>query len=293
MSDAPLSSSSLTRVREAEAPVPVPVAPPQPPPPPPAPLPPPFRGPAADSALGERFLDVLPLVAARGCSAEASQALWLCGETWRRGDRGSTNDMIVSSLRLQCGAVQAREARRESFTFVGPGGGLQTIMGSTQLIRATIQNNLPRVLQLIQLGAPLDLVDQGEHFRWPAMVWASRLGHEHVVAALLEGKYKGADINQVRGGWTALELASRVGQVGVVRMLLARGAKQVRRGMTYTAMFYAVCDNRLEVVKLLLAAPGASDALKTKLDGFTPLKDAIVAGHADIVALLRAAGAPE
>ena len=234
---------------------------------------------------------MLPLVAARGYAAEASQTLWLCGETWRAGDRGATNDMIVSSLRLQCGAVAARDAVRESFNFVAPWGGLQTIWGSTQLIRATIQNNLPRVLQLIQLGAPLDLVDQ--NWCYSALLWASRLGHEHVVAALLEGKYKGADVDQVCSGWTALERASYNGHVGVVRVLLARGAKQVRPSTFYTAMHRAVCEDHIEIVKLLLAAPGASDALKTKHDGSTPLKYAIDRGHAEMVALLRAAGAPE
>ena len=234
---------------------------------------------------------MLPLVAARGYAAEASQALWLCGETWRRGDLGATNDMIVSSLRLQCGAVQAREAVRESFTYAWPAGGQLTIQGTTQLIRASMLNNLPRVLQLIQLGAPLDLVDQS----WcdSALHWASRLGHEHVVAALLDGKYKGADVDQVCSGWTALEWASANGHVGVVRALLARGAKQVRPGATSTAMHWAVARNRIEVVKLLLAAPGASDALKTKRGGSTPLKNAIDLGHAEIVVLLRTAGAPE
>ena len=236
---------------------------------------------------------MLPLVAARGYAAEASQALWLCGETWRAGDLGATNDMIVSGLRLQCGAAQARQAVRESFTFVWPGGSLWTIKGSTQLIRATILNNLPRVLQLIQLGAPLDLVDRDE-IPWSALTWASRLGHEHVVAALLEGKYKGADVDQVCGIWTALEAASVNGHVGVVRMLLARGAKQVRPGQTYTAMFWAVNCNHIEVAKLLLAAPGAREALKTK-DGYgrTPLKTANDRGRAEIEALLRAAGAAE
>ena len=201
--------------------------------------------------------------------------------------------MIVSSLRLQCGAVQAREAGRESFTFVWPEVGLRTIAGTTQLIRASIQNNMPRVLQLIQLGAPLDLVDQSWR-RFSALVWASWMGHEHVVAALLEGKYKGADVDQDCNGWTALKLASHWGHVGVVRVLLARGAKQVRPGKTLTAMFWAVDGNHIDVVKLLLAAPGASDALKTKHGGSrTPLKDAIDSGHVEIEALLRAAGAPE
>ena len=83
------------------------------------------------------------------------------------------------------------------------------------------------------------------------------------------------------------------GAAALVRHLLARGAKQVRPGTTFTAMDRAVMNNHIEVVKLLLAAPGASDALKTKHDGSTPLKDAIDFGFAEIVVLLRAAGAPE
>ena len=200
--------------------------------------------------------------------------------------------MIVSSLRLQCGAVQAREEWRGDFTFVGPEGVLVTLEGTTQLIRASMQNNLPRVLQLIQLGALLDIFDNS-FWHMSALLWASHLGHEHVVAALLEGKYKGADVDQVCGGCTALQLASREGHVGVVRMLLARGAKQVLPGQTYTAMYWAAYNNRIEVIKLLLAAPGTSDALKAKHDGSTPLKWAIDWGRAEMVALLRAAGAPE
>ena len=119
------------------------------------------------------------------------------------------------------------------------------------------------------------------------------MGHEHIVAALLEGKYKGADINQVCGSWTALELASAHGHVGVVRVLLARGAKQVRPGETETAIYWAVREDHIEVVKLLLAAPGASDALRTNVGGSTPLKSAVNRGHAEIAMLLRAAGAPE
>ena len=253
----------------------------------------PFCGPCADSPLGELFLDVIGLVAARGYAAEVSQCRALCGLTWRRGDLGATNDMIASSLRLQCGAVAAREAAREDFTCVLGFWGLYTIKGTTQLIRASMLNNLPRVLQLIQLGAPLDLVDLSEQWQRSALHLASLLGHEHVVAALLEGKFKGADVDQVCNGMTALELASVFGRVGVVRVLLARGAKQVRPGQTYTAMNLAVSSDYIEVVKLLLAAPGASDALKTTHDGRTPLKWAIIRGHAEIVALLCAAGAPE
>ena len=245
---------------------------------------------AAYTRRGERFLDVIGLIAARGYAAEVSQCRALCGLTWRRGDLGATNDMIASSLRLQCGAAQAHEARRERFTFAAPWGGLRTLDGTTQLIRASILNNLPRVLQLIQLGAPLDLIDQSDT-RWSELPWASFLGHEHVVAALLEGKYKGADVEQVCSGSTALEAASTRGHVAVMRVLLARGAKQVRPGQTYTSMHRAVYHNRIEVVKLLLAAPGASYALNSKHDGRTLLKHAIDDGHAEIEELLRTAGA--
>ena len=280
------SSSSLKRARESEAPAPPTKAAAA------AAAPSPFHGPCADSPLGELFLDVIGLVAARGYAAEVSQCRALCGLTWRRGDRGATNDMIVSSLRLQCGAVAAREARREDFTFVDPDGELETLEGTTQLIRASMLNNLPRVLQLIQLGAQLDLVDLGVN-RYSALLWASYLGHEHVVAVLLEGKYKGADVDKVCSEFTALEWASCGGHVCVVRVLLTRGAKQVRPGRTVTAMYLAMHYNHIEVVKLLLAAPGASDALKTKDGGRTPLKWAIDFGHDEIEALLRAAGAPE
>ena len=285
-------ADSWSYVGDNAPPPPPPDAPPPPAPPPPDAPPPPFRGPAVDSPLGESLIDALPIVAAEGFAAEVSQCLWLCGETWRSGDPGATNDMIISSLRLQCGAVAAREAVRESSSYEVPGYGLVTIAGTTQLIRATMQNNLPRVLQLIQLGAPLDLVDQT--WRRSALHWASCMGHEHIVAALLlEGKHKGADVDQVCGTWTALELAGISGHVGAVRMLLARGAKQMRPGTTDQAMHKAVSFNRIDIVKLLLAAPGASDALKTKFVGLTPLKLAVKRGFAEIVALLRAAGAPE
>ena len=77
-------------------------------------------------------------------------------------------------------------------------------------------------------------------------------------------------------------------------MLLASGAEQVRPGGTETVMLRAVSLGRIEVVKLLLAAPGASDALRTtNRHGIRPLRWAINRGGAEMVALLRAAGAPE
>ena len=218
----------------------------------------PFHGPAADSALGERLLDVLPLVAALGFAADVSQHVALCGLTWRRGDRGATNDMLVRSLERQCGAKAARAARREDF--VHPTRG--TIEGSTQLIRAALLNNLPRVLQLVQLGAPLDATDRDDG-PYAALQCACREGHERAAEALLDGKYegRGANIDLLSTDWTPLMLASAYRRNGVVRLLLARGARQEPQDTGgRTALHWAVMDDHPSIVELLCAAPGAAAA---------------------------------
>ena len=257
-----------------------------------------FHGPAADSALGEALLDVIGVVSAVGFAADVSQCAQLCGVTFRAGDRGATNDMLVQSLRLQCGAREARAAGREEFeelAFARPSGALCT----TQLMRAALLNNLPRVLQLIQLGAPLDLVDETQG--WSALYWASWLGHEHVAKALLDGKYegRGATINlRCKSGRTPVLLASSKGHESVVRLLLSRGAKQELQGVHgFTALHWTVDGNRPAVVALLCAAPGAATALALKTiavyGSLTPLADAILYGHAACEAVLRAHGAPQ
>ena len=258
-----------------------------------------FRGPAADSALGEALLDVIGVVSAVGFAADVSQCAQLCGVTFRAGDRGATNDMLVQSLRLQCGAREARAAGREEFTGLMPWVNLETAEGTTQLIRAAYLNNLPRVLQLIQLGAPLDLVDETDG--WSALHWASWLGHEHVVKALLGGKYEGlcATIDlRCKSGWTALMRASWSSHESVVRLLLSRGAKQeLQSNFGYTALHYAVEGDRPGVIALLCAAPGAAAALALKsisaYSSRTPLALAILRGRAACEAVLRAHGAPE
>jgi len=88
-----------------------------------------FHGPAADSALGEALLDVIGVVSAVGFAADVSQCAQLCGETFRAGDRGATNDMLVQSLRLQCGAREARAAGREEFAVPMPWGALRIFRG--------------------------------------------------------------------------------------------------------------------------------------------------------------------
>ena len=240
--------------------------------------------------LGERLLDVLPIVAAMGFAAEVSHCLLLCGDTWRKGDKGATNDMLARSLERQCGASVARAAKREDiFYFAG-----FTIKGTTQLIRAAMQNDLPRVLQLVQLGAPLELKDEGG---FSALHWACERGHEHIARALLDGKYegRGAKVDPSINDTTPLMWASICGHEGIVRLLLARGARQELQETTvrWTALHCAVINNHADVVALLCAAPGAAAALALRdCNGHTPLGLANLRGETACTAVLVTRGAP-
>jgi ankyrin repeat protein len=174
---------------------------------------------------------------------------------------------------------------------------VETIHGSTQLMRAVLLNNLPRVRQLIQLGAPLDLVDR---FADSALHLASRFGHEHVAKALLDGKYEGrggATVDlRIAHNDTPLMVAVMHGRhEGVVRALLARGARQDLRGSNgWTALHYAAATGLASLVALLCATPGAAAALALRnRDGETPLAVAVLLGRAECEAVLRAHGAPE
>jgi ankyrin repeat protein len=173
-----------------------------------------------------------------------------------------------------------------------------TFRGSTQLMHAAHLNNLPRVLQLIQLGAPLDLVDT----TWgcSALHWASSFGHEHVAKALLDGKYegRGATVNQLDKAykWTSLCGACYNGHESTARLLLSRGAKQeLQDNHGDTALHNAVLNgDHSGVVALLSAAPRAALALALKnRNGLTPLGLALVHHRAACEAVLRANAAPE
>ena len=244
--------------------------------------------------LGEGLLDTVGIVSAMGYAADVSHCRELCRLTWRVVQRGDTASMLERSLELQCGAKAARATKREDF--LHPRNG--KVLGTTQLIRAALLNNLPRVRQLIQLGAPLGLVDTPQGGGDSALHWASHEGHEQVIETLLDGKFegKGAAIEQ-RGpsGVTPLICVSIRGNEGSVRVLLARGARQVlQRSCGSTALHNAARYGHAGVAALLCAAPGAAVALALKTngkDGETPLAIAIKNHHAATEAVLRAHGA--
>jgi palmitoyltransferase len=199
--------------------------------------------------------------------------------------------MLVRSLEMQCGARAAHAAGRED---VEHPGGIGSISGSTQLMRAAMRNNLPRLLQLVQLGAPLDLADAT--FGESALYWSCARRNEAFVKALLDGKYEdgGAAIDSL--DWklrSSLMVASYNGREGVVRMLLARGARQeLQDNVGCTALHWAVIGDHPAVVALLCAAPGAFAALAMRSHKTgTPLAFASSRSYSECEAVLRAHGA--
>jgi hypothetical protein len=228
-----------------------------------------FCGPAADSRLGELLIDALPLACANGFALDLHHVRFLCGATFRDGERradgsldragflGGTADMISSSLRIQASWLAAARARKRE------NGGEERC--STQLYRASAAGDEQRVRELVAVGAPL----RGAPCEggWSALHRAAFSGHAGVVAALLDGRGAGLGIevdlreaNHMRR--TALIIACEQAHEGVVRVLLARGASVGAQDVTgFCALHTAVLRGEASIVSLLCAAPGAAAAM--------------------------------
>jgi ankyrin repeat protein len=117
--------------------------------------------------------------------------------------------------------------------------------------------------------------------------------------------------SEARGGWTALMYAVENGQMGMVQVLLERGADPEAREFVYgkrcsyrpssdtcepvptngsTALMIAAVNGHVDIVKMLLEA--GADPRKENKDGKRALELAEEAGQPGVVALLRETSAP-
>lgn len=162
-------------------------------------------------------------------------------------------------------------------------------VGLTALLLATMCNRKDVAILLLVAGAEVDTT--GERRLTPLQA-AAYQGLEAMVAVLLEA---GAEINNVKGGKTALALACEEGRCGVVKLLLDAGADIELRDV-WGPLHVAAMNGRVDVTKQLIDA-GADvnvrgfGALPDLREGWTPLHIASNSGHCDCLKILLAAGA--
>jgi len=104
---------------------------------------------------------------------------------------------------------------------------------------------------------------------------------------------RGADVD-ARGmsGWTPLMCACNYGHAATVAELLRLGADvNAQTPDGFSSLMVAAWKGYLDVVRMLLAAPGVDVNLAVGVNRYTALSTARTHGHAAIVALLEAAGA--
>jgi ankyrin repeat protein len=100
--------------------------------------------------------------------------------------------------------------------------------------RAAVVDQVPVIEALIAAGADPDAINSSGDSS--CLILAAQSGCELAVAALVAG---GANVDRQADGVTALMVAARMGEVGVVRLLLQLGANPAARAGRFTAADYA------------------------------------------------------
>jgi len=151
-----------------------------------------------------------------------------------------------------------------------------------------IRGDLKEVMRLVQEDP--GVVDSTEvYYGVKALHFASMNGHVEVVRYLLD---QGADINANGcNGQTPLYVACREGRLGVVELLMSRGADPTITYVTYrwTPLMVAACHDHVAVVGYLLRiqavrATSVMDARSSRVR--TAVWLAADEGHVEVVKLL-------
>jgi ankyrin repeat protein len=155
------------------------------------------------------------------------------------------------------------------------------------IVRAARAGNEAEVLRL--LDADPALLESTEYDRQRPLGAAAVAGHLGVVRLLLE---KGANINATAaGGRTALHWAVDRGCEHVVALLLSKGAQANIRGEHGTTpLMWAAYMGHLGVVRMLVQHMGGLGIDERSYRGWTALHHAACGGHEEVVRYLLLAG---
>ncbi len=156
------------------------------------------------------------------------------------------------------------------------------------IINCVKNNNTAQLILLLAAGADVNAVDEGG---------CTPLFHGVDKGCMVDLLLTSPDIDVNKAndmGTTPLMWAVCKERVGVVRLLLSARGIDVNKadGSGNPPLYAAVVKGNPEVVKHLLSAPGI-EVNKADGSGLTPLKQAQERGHTDIAELIRAAGGHE
>lgn len=144
-------------------------------------------------------------------------------------------------------------------------------------LRAVEKGDARVISEFLGKGIDPNTADKGGH---TALMIASRLGHESLVALLVDRK---ADLMRLSPqGDSALMMASLQGHLGVARILVDRGALVKQEG--WAPVHYAAFEGREVMVRYLLDKGADKNALAP--NGYTALMLATRNGHAGAARVL-------
>jgi ankyrin repeat protein/serine/threonine protein kinase len=163
---------------------------------------------------------------------------------------------------------------------------------SKACFEAVRSNDITAVEAIVQEGlTDLNHYEEGTFGGETVLMVASQLGFLEVVHVLLDA---GADVSRVGSKWqeTALQAASLHGHGDIVRVLIGAGADlYFQNDWGHTAVTQAAKGGHLEIVQYLLSVGCESDLHFVSCKGRTLVMVASDAGHLHIVQYLVASGA--
>ena len=163
--------------------------------------------------------------------------------------------------------------------------------GQTPLHWASTCGKLEAVRELLRLGAQASMTVVAGKYGTPLHLAAIK-GHKEIVSVLLDAGCP-IDVVDVEGG-SALHYAAEGGTVGVIDVLVKRSLVDVNRKDNdgWTPLHAASAFGKLEVVRELLRL-GANASMTVVAGEYgTPLHQAALKGHKEIVSVLLDAGCP-
>jgi len=142
-----------------------------------------------------------------------------------------------------------------------------------------LRDDADKVFKLLLETPGVDLEARSANGNTALMMAAYKHKREAVDALLA----KGAKVNQ--SGWTALHYAASAGDLPIMQLFLARGAKVDAYAPTnITPLMFAAREGQEEAVKLLLAS-GADASLKSS-HGWTAAQFALAADKPGVAAII-------